>query len=336
MKRLVLSWLSLAALLASVLAVPGQAAAAGAAPTAESLRRVEAFVTREMERSGIPGMAVAIVAGGETVYAKGFGWTTISGGQPVTPETLFPIASTTKTMTATAILQLVEQDKVNLDDPVRKYLPWFRTADEQVSGAITIRHLLTHTSGIPENSHGLIWQDQAIGSSLEAGARSLEKVRLQSQPGERSAYNNNGYGLLGLIIEQVSGQDYAAYMQQHIWAPLGMANTAAMPGADGAGLTRLHIHQFLWRKEVPLWAAPYLVPAGAGPVSSAADMARFASAHLGAGKVQLLPPARLAEAHLGGVPKGSTGEMYSLGWVAAQENGTKLVYHTGGTNGGTA
>lgn len=139
MKRLVLSWLSLAALLASVLAVPGQAAAAGAAPTAESLRRVEAFVTREMERSGIPGMAVAIVAGGETVYAKGFGSTTISGGQPVTPETLFPIASTTKTMTATAILQLVEQDKVNLDDPVRKYLPWFRTADEQVSGAITIR-----------------------------------------------------------------------------------------------------------------------------------------------------------------------------------------------------
>jgi CubicO group peptidase (beta-lactamase class C family) len=188
---------------------------------------IDTYVAARMEDLRIPGAAIGIVHGDQIVYLKGFGISDPSG-QPVTPQTSFRLASVSKTMTALAIMQLVEAGKVELDAPVQRYLPWFRVAVKtrsaaDVSSTITVRHLLYHTSGIPQSAgYDNFFNGDLSDAALERNVRQLAEVALNRPVGTTYQYANFNYDVLGLIVQTASRQTYEAYMQEHIFTPLAM------------------------------------------------------------------------------------------------------------------
>ena len=158
----------------------------GAAPTAKlddaTVAKIEALVAKTMTENKIPGYALGIVKDGKIVYTKGFGVERVGGDKPVTPHTVFGTGSVGKTATATAIMQLVAEGKIDLDAPVTDYLPYFKLADERYKD-ITVRHLITHRSGLPEIQDWLPLPVEYDDGALERYVRSLDKVGLQFPPG---------------------------------------------------------------------------------------------------------------------------------------------------------
>jgi len=191
----------------------------------EGFAAIDAYVDAQMRELGIPGLALGVIQGDQIVHLKGFG---IAGpdGRAVTPQTPFQLASLVKPMTGVAIMQLVEAGKLDLDAPVQRYLPWFRVADEAASAQITVRHLLYHTSGLP----GTVAMEYALSGdarpdALEARIRGLRSVPLKGPVGATYEYANVGYQILGLLIQEVSGQSYEVYMREHLFTPLQMQQT---------------------------------------------------------------------------------------------------------------
>ncbi len=175
-----------------------------------------------MDAQRIPGLALGIVEGDEIVHLRGFGESD-SSGQAVSPETPFIIGSVAKSVTALAVMQLVEAGKVDLDAPVQDYLPWFRVADEKASAEITVRHLLNHTSGISTKT-GRSYQGNGDTSdeALEKAVRKLSTAELTEPVGETFQYSTINYSVLGLIVQTVSGQSYESYIQDNVFDPLEM------------------------------------------------------------------------------------------------------------------
>ena len=203
----------------------GAPAAAGAqGPPRESLAvRIDAIARAAMDEEHIPGLSIAVVRGPDTIVARGWGWADLELRVPASAETVYRIGSLTKQFTALAILQLAEQGRLSLDDTLQRFVPSFRTPGRH----ITIRHLLTHTSGIP--NYTAIGQEWTRRMRLDLPPDSLlALVRRRPPdfaPGARFHYSNTNYFLLGLVIERVSGEPYARYIQEHIAAPLGLART---------------------------------------------------------------------------------------------------------------
>ena len=280
------------------------------------IERIDAFLQNEMRDAGIPGLAVAIVADGKVVHVRGFG-VADGSGRPVTPDTPFQLASLSKAFTAVAIMQLVARGDVQLDAPVTTYLPWFRAGDGAASADITIRQLLTHTSGIPPDSWAALSADDGDdGGALERRIRGLAATQLESLPGERYAYSNPNYEVLGLVVQAVSGEPYDAYIARHVYEPLGMAHShvlAADAFADGAseGFYRWYgLATAPWRTAYPRATGPAGVT-----FSSAADLARWALFQLGhAGESGVLPSADVEAMHARGVQVDER-HWYGMGWV---------------------
>jgi len=184
---------------------------------------LDRFLADERDAAGLPGMAVAVVRGRDVVYVQGFG----SDGRkrPVDGSTQFMLASLSKAFTAVAVLQLVRAGRINLDAPVRDYLPEFTTADPSASRQITVRHLLNHTSGLA---------DVGFRAGLSAQPRDLEQ-RVQdlraawpvSTPGREFHYLEPNYQLLARLVEVTTGQEFDHYLAGQVFAPLGM--TARWP-----------------------------------------------------------------------------------------------------------
>ena len=194
--------------------------------TDKTIASIQEIVEARMAKNQIPGFALAVVQDGETVYGEGFGVTDMESEQPVTPETVFLLASTSKPITSIAVMQLVEAGKMSLDAPVTDYLPYFEMADERYQD-ITIEQVLTHRSGIPEGGGFL---GEAVEPEFDDGAaeryvRSMADMELLFAPGEDWAYSDMGYNLLGDVIAKVSGQSFEEYTRQHIFEPLGMEET---------------------------------------------------------------------------------------------------------------
>jgi CubicO group peptidase (beta-lactamase class C family) len=185
----------------------------------DAFEEIDAHIERQMERLNIPGVALAIVEDDEIAHLRGFGKARPGGEEP-TPQTPFIIGSLTKSFTALAVMQLVEDGKVELDAPVQRYLPWFRVADPRASVQITVRHLLNQTSGLPQLSglRSLADFDDSPDAS-ERQARALSTLELTRPVGSKFEYSNMNYNLLGLIVEAASGESYEAYVQNHIFAP---------------------------------------------------------------------------------------------------------------------
>ncbi|MBS3965906.1 MAG: serine hydrolase [Truepera sp.] len=197
-----------------------------------AVKRLEQIVFDKMAASGLPGLSLALVAGDQVIYARGFGQRDLEQGLAATPDTLYGIGSVTKSFTALAIMRLAEAGRLSLQDPVDQYLPFpFKPKGETVR----LHHLLSHTSGLPALAYGeaVIRYANRIGGrylpiaspedilTFMDGAESWE----EAAPGQRWFYFNEGYALLGLIIERLSGKSYAEYLRDEILLPLGMTRS---------------------------------------------------------------------------------------------------------------
>jgi CubicO group peptidase (beta-lactamase class C family) len=192
-------------------------------------------IEKKVRAHGIVGLSAAVVANGQLVLCQGFGQADRRRGIAMTPRTLLPIGSNTKLFTATAIMQLAEAGRIDLDAPVTTYLPSFTIRRrEGQEGVITVRRLLTHHSGLPSNLYRGFEPDAPDPEAFRRLPDELAQETLAAQPGSAFAYSNLGYSVLGCIVEQVSGEPYAAYVREHIFVPLGMDDTRFLPydGAD--------------------------------------------------------------------------------------------------------
>jgi CubicO group peptidase (beta-lactamase class C family) len=303
------------------------------APGAADFAAIDTYVEGQMRELRVPGLALAIVQGDQIVHLKGFG---VAGpdGRPVTPQTPFQLASLGKPMTGVAIMQLAEAGKLDLDHPVQRYLPWFRVADEAASAQITVRHLLYHTSGLPE----AVGVEYALGGdarpdALEQRVRELRSVRLSHPVGQAYEYSNAGYMVLGMLIQQISGQPYDEYMHEHVFAPLQMRQTFtdwAEARRHGAATG----HRFWFGVPLPSQIAidQALLPAGFALSGSAEDVAHFLVAQLNGGRfgdASILSEAGIATMHRIAMPAEGTDEYHAMDWGVGPV-GSETAIHKGG------
>ncbi len=293
---------------------------------------IDAYVAAQMRSLRTPGLALGIVKNNQVFYLRGYG-VADPVGRPVTPQTPFIVGSITKSFTALALMQLVEQGKVELDTPVQQYIPWFRFADPDSSARLSLRHLLYHTSGISR----YIGRELLVGqgdASLEQKVREIVPVKLLHPVGEVFQYSNANYLLLGLVVQVVSGQLYEEYVREHIFRPLQMHHSfvsEAEARQDGLATG------YRWWFGLPCPAhVPYLadvLPAGF-LLASAEDMTHYLIAHLNDGQygeASILSSAGVAELHRPGAAIGSTGAYYGMGWVSESINGVVMLTHPGDT-----
>ncbi|EMI9089803.1 beta-lactamase family protein [Bacillus wiedmannii] len=188
---------------------------------------LDKYIEKFIKEQNIPGASVAIVHNKDVFFTKTMGITGESE-KKVTSKTPFAIGSISKSLTALAIVKLIEDKKIKLEDPVQRYLPWFKLKDSQISSTITIQHLLTHTSGI-STYEGLALSDKQSKSSraLKENVMKLSNVKVTAPPGEKYQYSNTNYIVLGTLIEEVTNETYSSYMEKYIFQPLNMNGAAA-------------------------------------------------------------------------------------------------------------
>ena len=282
----------------------------------------------------IPGLALGIVEGDRIVHIRGFGKAD-SSGRVVSPQTPFIIGSLSKSVTALAIMQLVDAGQIDLDAPVRRYIPWFRVADERASAQITVRHLLNHTSGLSTKT-GRSFQGSGDTSdeALERAVRKLSTVRLTQPVGATHQYSTINYSVLGLIVQTVSGESYERYVQKHIFGPLKMRHSFTSEAeAEPQGLATGHHYWFGRPAAADLPYNRGLLPAGY-LISSAEDMAHYLIAQLNHGtygRARVLSPSGTAELHRPAVPTPEAGTSYGMGWFVGPVNGIPAIFHQGET-----
>ena len=185
---------------------------------------VDDYIKAEMKKRQIPGLALAVVKNGKLIKAKGYGLANVELNVPVTPDSVFDLASITKQFTATAIMMLVEEGKIGLDDKIGKYLC---NAPDTWSG-ITVRHLLTHTGGLKNAFWPTLGGSGLMDYSTAQSYEAAYKLPVDFPPGERWQYSDQGYFLLGMIIEKASGKRYEEFLRERIFKPLGMTTTAVL------------------------------------------------------------------------------------------------------------
>ncbi|EJS67967.1 hypothetical protein ICW_03201 [Bacillus wiedmannii] len=188
---------------------------------------LDKYIEKFIKEQNIPGASVAIVHNKDVFFTKTVGITGESE-KKVTSKTPFAIGSISKSLTALAIVKLIEDKKIKLEDPVQRYLPWFKLKDPQISSTITIQQLLTHTSGI-STYEGLALSDKQSKNStaLQENVMKLSNLKLTAPPGEKYQYSNANYIILGALIEAVTNETYSSYMEKHIFQPLNMNGAAA-------------------------------------------------------------------------------------------------------------
>ncbi|WP_030245530.1 serine hydrolase domain-containing protein [Streptomyces sp. NRRL S-455] len=211
----------IAALGVAVAAVPGSSAAQSTATLDPA--SIDRFVDDYLEQTRLPGAVVAVTKGDRVVHTAGYGHT--ASGQAMTPRTRLPVASLSKSMTALAVMQLVEAGKVDLDQPVRRYLPEFTMADRRAE-EITVRQVLTQTSGMADSAYPDLTRAQP--HTLEKAIASMREAHLASAPGTKYSYHNPNYFVAARLVEVVSGQPFADYMSAELFRPLRMTRTASV------------------------------------------------------------------------------------------------------------
>jgi CubicO group peptidase (beta-lactamase class C family) len=327
---------------------PVAAAASAPGTSTPDLAAIDRYVEAQRRATRLPGLVLGIVHGDQVVHLRGFGQAGPSG-RPVTPQTPFILASTTKSLTALAVMQLVEAGKVDLDAPVQRYLPWFRLADPAASARITVRHLLNQTSGLADPSESLTKATSGLAdpsgsltkadgsdAALEHAVRALSSVQPTQPAGQAFEYVNvMNYSTLGLIIQTVAGQSYEDYMRQHVLGPLAMANSYTSPvEARRHGLATGHRY---WFGRPVAYQQPYVraaVPAGFLSASAEA-MTHHLIAQLNGGRYQtarVLSPAGIAQLHRPAVKISRPPDRdvaYAMGWFVEQANGVSLLWHQG-------
>jgi len=296
------------------------------------LASIDAYIENEMREVRIPGLALGIVHNEEVVHLRGFGEAK-PGGRAVTPETPFILASASKPFTALAIMQLVESGQIELDAPVERYLPHFRVADEAPSGQITVRHLLHHTSGLPENSAFAPMLSNDIGDeALSERVGALSDVQLSHGVGAVFEYTDANYDVLGLVVQTVGGQSYESYIARHVFTPLSMRHSYTnQADARRNGLATGHRSWFGFPRP---FEAPYSRAAMPSSylISSAEDLTHFLIMQLNGGRYEdtsVLSPQGITAMHKPAVRQGTRDIFYGMGWESRSMDGVPVVRHDG-------
>ena len=329
--------LALSALFALLVAGMAQAFAIGGSSSSvdgPDFAGIDHYVQKEMHKMGMPGVALGIVKRDKTVHLKGFGQAN-SSGRPVTARTPFIIGSTSKSFTALAIMQLVAAGKVELDAPVRRYIPWFQVADQQASAHITVGELLNHTSGLSPaaGAEYLQKQDRSKGA-LERAVRSLRTEELDRPVGKSFEYSNVNYTILGLIVQRVAAESYERYVEEHILTPLQMKDSYMfVPEAQRHGLATGHEYWFGY--PFSGGGVPYgRADTPSGYISSSAhDMSHYLIAQLNGGRYEgarVLSGEGIAKMHQGTAEMGPHSS-YGMGWEDTELSGVPVVRHNGDT-----
>lgn len=285
---------------------------------------VDDFVTSQLAERHVPGVAAAIIQNGRVVKIKGYGVASVEFNVPVTLDTVFEIGSVSKQMTAAGIMLLVEDGKVSLDEKVSKYLP--NTPESWKD--VTVRHLLTHTSGVKSYS-SLDGFELSNRLKVADFIKLLAPHPLEFTPGEKNIYSNSGFNLLAYIIEASSGKPYMEYMSERIFRPLGMTKTG---DRDTQFIIPNRATGYEWRIDRLTGRDGNLTDLmGAGSiVSTIADMTKWSAALSGN---TFLKPQSKREIWKQFTFNDGKPSPYGFGWRISDVRGHKLVGHTGQTAG---
>jgi len=312
-------------------------------PFASGQGRLDTYLQERLAEGAIPGFSVVVVKGDQIVYEKGFGVEKIGSSKPMTAQTSTAIGSLTKSFTAMAVLQLVERGLVDLDAPVVRYLPEFRTANKSRSDQITVRMLLNNTSGLQA---AIARQIEPSAISMERLLQALQSTYLTRVPGKTYEYSNTGFAVAGLLVSRVSGLSYEAYLRKHIFEPLQMQRSTTDPERF-LELDVLYGHYLGLERGIPARPAPYpteMMAAGSLLRSSAHDLGHYLIALLNGGQFegrQLLSPESVEllwqpNVDFPGLPEADGGHgqdyQYGLGWMLSQIDGRAVIHH-GGSRG---
>lgn len=303
-----------------------------------------------------PGLSVIIIKDGEVVYTKAFGFADGPRNVAATSDTVYHWWSMTKIPTALSIMQLREQGKINLDDEVTQYLPWFEVrSSSNAKPVISIRHLLQHTSGLPDIIPAMIgWvhYDDVTYVQTDVLKKHLpEYNKMKFEPGTKAVYSNLNYLVLGAIIEAVTDQTYEKYVTENILHPLGMSQTGfvyspemaeneavgtlpvihyytpLLPALlDARKLVREQAGKILWLNRVYIDVTP-----STGLIGSAPDIAKLMMAYLNSGEIDghtiLLPDS------VSMLTNTTAIDGHGLGWSIGESNGERSLEHMGGGPG---
>ena len=297
----------------------------------EKRARISEAVSRFMAANSVPGIGAAVVLDGVPVWSSGYGMADLENFVPATSATLFRLASISKPITATAVLQLVERGKLDLDAPVQKYCPAF----PQKEWPITTRELLGHLGGIRHynpDGQGDIPEDSAKHfASMEESLKVFAGDPLVAQPGTKFHYSTYGYTVVGCVLEGAAGEKYADYVSENVFRPAGMEHT------QPDDFFAIVAHRTRWYhkdksgavRNAGVLDSSYKIPGG-GLLSSADDMAHFEAAIL-ADKLLL----RATRDIMWTPQKAADGTQngYALGWGSGTKFGLKTITHTGGQQG---
>lgn len=308
-------------------------------------------ISQSMEAAKIPGAAMVVIRDGQIESAEGYGIADVESGRKVTPDTLFTIASVSKTVTATALITLYEQGKFNLNDDINQYLPFELRNPNFPNTPITFRMLLTHTSSIHDsdiyNQYYTLQEEPvlpdspiALGDYLkdylthEGKLYSAKDNFLEDAPGTTYTYSNTGFGLVGLLVEQISGMPFDQYCKTAIFEPLGMGHSAWLfKNVDTEEMAIPYGYNDLLRQPKPYGFYGYPTYPDGALKTSVNEYARFLSIFINEGKTfeggQFLKPETVKEMLTLQTYPGLEDKSIGLAW----HSGSKFYNHTGGDAG---
>ncbi|WP_422740296.1 serine hydrolase domain-containing protein [Micromonospora sp. WMMD729] len=301
--------------------------------TPDELNASERYLHTYQQQTRAPGLAYAVIRGTQVIQRGA--WGVDGNGRPMTTQTPFLLGSTSKSFTALAVTQLAESGQINLDTTVATYLPWLRLADPATTRTVTVRHLLTHTSGLPQ-----VWSTDLTDrydnqpGGLTRSVRDLTTVRPIAGVGETYRYSDANYMILGALVENVTGDTFGRYLRRNVLDPLAMTHSAAT--ADEARAAALPPGHRYYLGRPQRFAAPFDtagVPYGF-LAASLDDLTHYAIAHLDDGRYAqntLLSPQGIRQLHTGTVDTGHG--TYGLGWQNSTLDGVgaPIVWHAGAT-----
>ena len=308
---------------------PTPAVAPARAPIVDTAS-IGAVVAEYRTKTRIPGIAVAVTRGREVIHAAGSGHT--ATGEPVTDRTGMAVASLSKSVTAFAVMQLVDAGRVRLDAPVREHLPEFTMRDERAS-TITVRQLLDQTSGMSDDRYRQF--SGPTVRTLRERVASLRTARLAADPGSRYEYHNPNSQVAARLVEVVSGQTFDDYLRRHVFGPLGMPDSRTVDTPDDIAPDDRG-HRMIAGAAVALPEPPAFGNGSGGVLSTARDWAAWLIAQHDQGRgpdgTPIVSPAAVAEMH-----RPSRVGSYGLGWDTGRTPaGAPLIEHTGGLITATA
>ncbi len=314
-----------------------------------TIAKIEGIIQQAMTDYSAPGFAMCIVKDDQVVYSKGFGFADLASNRPATPQSLLLQASITKSLVAMAILRLAEQGKIDLDEPVTTYLPYFTMTDERYK-AITVRLLLSHRAGLPDSP--AFWTEplDVAMNPLEQAVRDLNEMELLFAPDTDWSYSSYGYSALGAIIAQVTGQPFEQYMQEEWLVPLGMTHSTLVAGDVDPTLRMTLYGSDEAGKVIPTnMACDGRDASSCNLWSSCEDLVKWAQLLLHDGElngtrflqpesIQMMwtPVSQTPWVEAMGTHYGLPIAQYGLGWYVGEVDGHRFIGHAGGSEGTNA